>query len=266
VRGPSTWAHAAYVDRVYLRKRDSHLFEPLGRLGRLSREQSEFFLHIPKTGGTAVSEALRSIRSQSSSDSERCTPLKLTHRRSFVAFHDNNLARSKFSFVFRDPTDRYISGFFEAMRQGRPYVDLGRRTWSAGEFAAFNWFKEPNDLFEALGSSDDRTLSAAVSTFRTIPDLRWDHVWMLGTVEEFNARRGRIRHFCPIDRLHQDFPRFLDPAVRLESSVVEASLKPVRSAPHRVCEVSVEARHNLRAFRSEEYRLYEHLCELYEAE
>jgi hypothetical protein len=269
VRTPSQYAHRAYVERRYGSKRDvlsrSVPLRALGRAGRATEAKTSFVLHIPKTGGTALKKFLRRVTPQQMDElGIRGTPHILGHRLSHAAFRDVNLTGSAFSFTFRDPTRRYVSAFYEMLRQGRPYHnDLGYKIWSRGEFTAFLWFKEANDLFEALGSRDDRILSAAVTGFHEILGLRWDHSWMLGTVEELAPRLRHVRHFCPLEDLEAALPQFLDLEHGADLAAIRGLLPRKRSAPVDPPPLSDVAIANLRAFRAEEYRLHEFLLEQY---
>lgn len=259
-------AHRAYVERRYAARHDllsrPLLLGTLGRLGRPAREKGSFVLHVPKTGGTALKDALRPLtRERMDALGIRSAPHVLGHRRSFSAFRDANLEGGTFSFVFRDPIGRYVSAFYEMMRQGRPYKRQGAKLWSRGEFVAFLWFKEPNDLFEALGSTDDRMVSAAVTAFHEILALQWDHVWMLGTVEEFTPKLRNVRHFCPIEDLVTDLPRFLELRSDADMTAIRALMMAARPAPEAPAPLSDVAIANLRAFRPEEFRLYDFLVE-----
>jgi len=261
-----TAAHWAYVRKMFTAKQAevSPAVRMLGRLGRRSPVKTSLFLHIPKTGGTAVKGALRSVSpEQAATLGIRSIPLLLGHRASYTAFRDPNLDGCAFSFVFRDPTQRYVSGFYEALRQGRPHKAVSQKPWNAGYLAAFVWFKDANDLFEALGSHSERTVSAAVSALHHILDLRWDHVWMLGTAEEFGRRKNNIRHYCPIEQLGTDFPLLLDLGDSADLPGIRALLNQARVAPAPPPPLSDIAVANLRVFRADEYRLHEYLLENY---
>jgi hypothetical protein len=264
IRRAAEAAHRSYVERAYASRRrqpsSPYVTRSLGRVGRRARGVETFFLHIPKTGGTAIKRALRALPSERMDAlGVRSAPRYLTHRQSFRAFRDRNLAGSGFAFTFRDPTERYVSGFYEALRQGRPYSEMGREPWSSGTSVAFLWFKEPNDLFEALGSADDRFVSAAVTAFNDILHLRWDHVAILGTVAELRPQLRRVRHFCPVERLETDLLRLFDMGPDGDAAAVQGLLVRARSAPDAPPKVSDEGLANLRRFKEQEYRLHEFL-------
>jgi hypothetical protein len=269
IRRAAEAAHRSYADRRYRvgsgQSSDSPFVRSLGRVGRRAVAGETFFLHIPKTGGTAMRRAVGALsREQRDALGIVRAPRYLSHRQSFQAFRDPNLRAGRFVFTFREPTDRYVAGFYEALRQGRPYSALGREPWSSGNFAAFLWFKEPNDLFEALGSAEDRFVSAAVTAFNEILHLRWDHVRMLGTVPDMRTQLRRIRHFCPVEKLETDFVEFFDLRPDADTAGLQALITRTRSAPVQPPPVSDEGLTNLRRFKEHEYRLHEFLVDAYE--
>lgn len=93
------------------------------------------FLHIGKTGGTAI----RRIFAKAESPSFQGHP----HR--FKLAHLPYGARYFFS--IRHPVSRFYSGFYSRKRQGKPMFSY---PWSPGEAAAFGEFPHANDLAEAL--------------------------------------------------------------------------------------------------------------------
>src|SRR5690242_20312382 len=91
------------------------------------------FLHVGKTGGTAVREALAPY-----AEAGRFHLIFHPHR---VTLHDVP-EDDGFVFIVRDPLGRYVSGFYSRKREGRPYYD---RPWNDAERAAFERFETPND-------------------------------------------------------------------------------------------------------------------------
>ena len=107
------------------------------------------FLHIGKTGGTAMKEAL--------------TP----HAKSgdwLIKLHGHNVtlenvpAGEGVIFFLRDPLTRYVSGFYSRQRQGHPRYFY---PWSSDEKTAFERFATPNQLALALSDENVETRAAA---------------------------------------------------------------------------------------------------------
>lgn len=125
------------------------------------------FIHIGKTGGTAVRHAL----TEAGNPMTRYGQTHL-HRHSF------NLPRVPEGdyafFTVRDPVDRFVSSFYSRLRQGAPRYDV---PWSCSEKLAFSWFQSPQALGDALaGSGPDRDRAQqAMNAIRHInrPHSHW---------------------------------------------------------------------------------------------
>jgi hypothetical protein len=95
------------------------------------------FLHIRKTGGTAIKQALR----------------ELAEGNAMVRLHPHKTRLrdipegEKVFFFLRDPLTRFVSGFNSRLRQGKPRYDS---PWDEKEKIAFGHFSTANDLAEAL--------------------------------------------------------------------------------------------------------------------
>ena len=89
------------------------------------------FLHISKTGGTAVKHALHDSLALT-----RCALLLHGHRVKLMDVPDGEKA----AFFLRDPVSRFCSGFYSRKRQGRPRFDF---PWSPAEELAFGRFSTP---------------------------------------------------------------------------------------------------------------------------
>lgn len=116
------------------------------------------FLHIGKTGGSAIKASLRDHARRTR---DRRFVLH-RHQDSFATVLEEDADAIVF-FVVRDPVARYISGFNSRLRQGRPYTD---RPWSPREAEIFEKFQTPNALAEAL--SDERMRASAATAMRAI--------------------------------------------------------------------------------------------------
>ena len=252
-----------YVRQTYVAKKSTRVAVFSGRVGRSFHGSANLLLHIGKTGGTSLARAVEEARATSDGHRSGSLPIKLTHKGSRSAMRDRNLDRCAFAFVFRDPVERYASAFLETLRQGRPHRSLGKVPWSAGVSAAYRWFAEPNDLFEALSSRDDRVLSAAVTAFHEIPLLRMDHVWTLGTREEFAKSERRIYCMSPLRDLEERFTSFLYPRGTGPGSRDATVLPSLRSTPDTPPVLSETAIRNLRRYRAQEFDLIDRLEQVY---
>jgi hypothetical protein len=121
------------------------------------------FLHIGKTGGTAIKHALKTTTDAS-------IALHLHN-------HDTKLSdvpRGEQVFFFvRDPIRRFVSGFYSRQRQGQPRYFV---PWSTDERDSFENFVTPNDLAEALSAADRHTRQKAARAMQSIGHVR-DSYW-----------------------------------------------------------------------------------------
>ncbi|MCO6483500.1 MAG: sulfotransferase family 2 domain-containing protein [Flavobacteriales bacterium] len=158
-----------------------------------SRQRSKpvvHFLHIPKTGGTAIKHALQGAVSPKFE----------------IALHDHGFRLAdvpigEFAvFFLREPIDRFVSGFNSRLRQGKPRYSS---KWTADEAIAFERFSTPNDLAEALLSGDEATKQAALHAMNSISHVRDKFSHWFG--EKLDLADPRILFVGFQDRLDQDF-------------------------------------------------------------
>jgi len=95
------------------------------------------FLHIPKTGGTAIKHVLKN-------KNKNYNILLKTHDYTLVDVVNSN---SYGIFILRDPIERFISAFNSRLRKGQPRYNT---TWTAFEEKLYNTYNTPNDLAENL--------------------------------------------------------------------------------------------------------------------
>ena len=149
-------------------------------------------LHIGKTGGTALREALASV-----SQTPKMRVVQHLHR---VGLRD--IPRRDRVVVFvRDPMARFVSGFYSRQRRGRPrYNSL----WTPGEAKAFARFGTPNELALALSSSEAEERLAALEAMRAIKHVRAHYSNWLASPAVLDSR-GRRLFVGRTEALNQDF-------------------------------------------------------------
>ena len=164
-----------------------------GVLVRTPTKAPVHFLHVRKTGGTAVIEALRPVADQYG-----------------IVLHGHatrlvDIPRDQFVFFFlRHPVPRFVSGFYSRLRRGLPrhYYE-----WSTAETEAFEYFRTPNELAESLSSSDSElTMRAhrAMLAIRHVKNTYED--WFCGT-NELEDRFDSILYVGLQETLKSDFDR-----------------------------------------------------------
>ncbi len=145
---------------------------------RFDRREPVHFLHVSKTGGTAVRHALEGI-----SGTRELRFEMHTHHVTLATLPPGERA----VLFVRDTVDRYASAFLSRQRRGRPRFDL---EWTPDERRAFERFATPNELAEALSSADAEERAAAEEAMASISQLRFPLSDWLGEPEEF-ARGDR---------------------------------------------------------------------------
>ena len=193
------------------------------------------FLHIGKTGGTALHEVVdRHLAAFPDAPIEFFT-------------HDTTLLEAlevrrgaQIVFFIRDPLSRFVSGFNSRLRMGLPRY---HSIWTPAEEEAFSRFRTPNELAEALGSIDQEEMKAAEAAMQAVRHIRLnlrhflhsvdvleahvDDIAFIGAQEHFDADLVELKRLLQIDaaimpptddlgahRNPKDMPRLLSPRGR----------------------------------------------------
>jgi hypothetical protein len=177
------------------------------------------FLHIGKTGGTAVKHALEP---------------HLEDGRYSILLHNHDIQLNqipdgqKFFFTFRDPITRFVSAFYSRLRQGQPRYNI---PWREEERQAFGNFKTANELAESLTDADFSRQQSARSAMRNIQHVR-ESVWhWLIDPNYFSSRRDDVLFVGFQETLDADFQRLkfilqLGDYVRLPTDPMEKHQNP----------------------------------------
>jgi hypothetical protein len=160
------------------------------------------FLHIRKSGGTAIKYALKQANARS--DEPLPTPLGdlVLHPHSFRL--EDVPEGDQAIFSVRDPASRFVSGFYSRLRKGAPRYN---REWSSDERRCFAWFSTPQELAEALTKRWGPKRKKAEFAMNSIRHLRRPMVWWTGEVDEFRPRLGQILYIARQETLDDDFAR-----------------------------------------------------------
>ena len=207
-------------------------------------------LHVPKTGGAALKEAIRP---------------HLRGSRYAVEVHGHGVRLRDVPrgegviVVLRDPVGRFASAFAFRQRQGRPrFPD----PWSDAEAAAFARFPGPNELARALDAADPAERAAAVAAMRGIIHVNtslWD--WF-GDERYLRSRAPDLAFVGFQETLAADFERLktlLGPpaSTQLPADDFRANRSPTPPPP-----VDERARRNLHAWYARDYEAIRCLEEL----
>ena len=149
------------------------------------------FLHIGKTGGTAIKEALQK--------SSMPLPNFILHDHDFKLM--DVPPGEKVVFFVRDPVRRFASGFNSRKRKGLPKY---HSDWTPEEEQAFQLFATPNDLAMALshGGENQQRAEKALRAIHHVKTSYWD--WF-NNEEYFLARKEDIYFVGSQEQLNSHF-------------------------------------------------------------
>jgi hypothetical protein len=219
------------------------------------------FLHIGKTGGTAVKRALgRAGRAYWWEHDDTEVPPTPYGK---IALHHHgvrlaDLPAGDFAFFFlRDPVSRFVSAFYSRLNEGRPYYDY---PWSPEERRAFEAFPTPQRLAAALSSGDARERDLAHWAMRQIRHMNPAHR-IIGRPAALLRRLDRVVYIGRQETLTADWHQLrlrldLPPTVRLPRDTRRAH----RQDPSLDRELPDEAVRALREWYAGDLRLLE-FCE-----
>lgn len=208
-------------------------------------------MHVGKTGGTALKEALAPHRRTGRYD-------LLLHDHPF-SFGDA-IRGDKVFCVLRDPVDRFVSAFNYRLREGRPHQFAA---WTPDEAKAFEAFASADELGRALSSDDPLQIVRARSAMVSIRHVR-DSYWRWFDSSEY--LRGRVEDVLLVmwlPDLEIVLPRLRDvlglpDSVRMPDRGAKANRSPERD----VNALSPMAVANLRQWYGADYGLLEYCSTL----
>ena len=149
------------------------------------------FLHIGKTGGTAVKSALKPIAA-----------------RFGIALHPHAVGLAdvpefeRVIFTIRDPVDRFISGFNSRLRKGAPLLHV---RWDEGEERAFASFQTPDELAFALTDKDPMVRGRARRAMRDVRHVNQPLARWFPSPELVRVRQSDIAWIGRTEALFEDF-------------------------------------------------------------
>ena len=147
----------------------SRLFE------KFKRKPELHFLHIGKTGGSAIKLALQGN-------------LRTRHYSVHLHGHGTKLIDipegQKIFFFLRDPITKFVSGFYSRQRKGQPKYNI---EWNKMEEKVFHTFNTPNELAAALGNTSSSNHDLAIIAMDAIRHLASYYTWFVD-LEYFKSR------------------------------------------------------------------------------
>jgi hypothetical protein len=202
------------------------------------------FLHIGKTGGTAIRESLRHLDT-----SQDCKLVFHSHGTSIADVPSGE----KVVFFLRDPISRFISGFYSRKRKGKP---RHHAEWSKVERRVFEAFETPNELAIALLDSESSNRSVALEAMNHIRHLWHYNEWLVSTAY-LESRSNDIMFVGFQESLDRDFEKLkailnLDDEILLPTDQVGAHKSP----PGLDKSLDDKARLNLKKWYEEDYEFF----------
>ena len=198
------------------------------------------FLHIGKTGGSALRAGLRQVKSNTSFLNHSVT---LSHAlRSFP--------RSQIGFVVRDPVSRTTSGFYSRLRKGAPRY---HNEWTYAERVIFTRWPTMDTLGESMQAGDPEALEAASS----ITHVRKGLAHYLGDVDLLQSASDRIGFVGHQETLNSDvqwLSRELGVDIAMPSDDNAAHRSPDGQTNKRL---SADAEAAVRAYHAADFPIYD---------
>lgn len=203
-------------------------------------DRSIHFLHIGKTGGTAIKHVLAPLCQQWPRLQLHAHPTRL---------QDVPVGQAVFFFL-RDPVARFVSGFYSRQRKGQPRYNS---SWSTAEAQAFARFDSANALALALSASDPAECNAAHAAMAAIQHVRDSYWYWLGSPDALWQRRHDVLLIGQQEHLADDV-RILGqllglPLCALPTDPVQAHRHPGPLPPP----LQPQARLNLQAWYAADY-------------
>ena len=156
------------------------------------KQQKIHFLHIGKTGGSAIRSVL--------DNNQETSAYSITthgHATSIKNIPDGE----KIIFFLRDPISRFISGFYSRKRKGKPRYNI---EWKPLEKEIFTIFETPNELALALSDNSSIHYSLASKAMDYIQHLKHYDNWY-SDFDYFNSRLEDIFFIGFQESLDEDF-------------------------------------------------------------
>jgi hypothetical protein len=157
-------------------------------------------IHVSKSGGSALRFAIREARKKAGGQLETEWGPVWGHDHRFRMIHVER--GDKVIFALRDPATRFVSGFYSRLRKGAPRYDLG---WSAAEQQAFEWFKTPQALADALAGADEETRRRAVFAMGAIVHVNRPMTRWLGSPAYLYRNLDKVLYVARQESLAEDF-------------------------------------------------------------
>lgn len=168
---------------------------------RLIGHEVIHFIHIGKTGGSAITSSIRKGSSWAKNVYRENKIVLVCHGHEFTFMDVGD--KDKAFFVVRDPVSRFVSGFYSRKRKGRP---KNNNPWSNEEHKAFTKYPEIQDLVRGLHNHE----SAAFESLSGINHVRTSYWDWFGNEEYMLKNWHKIDFILKQDSLSKFWLEFIN--------------------------------------------------------
>lgn len=215
---------------------------------KVRNKKKVHFLHIGKTGGTAIKDALKS---------------NLITQKYVIKLHSHDTTLhdipegEKVFFFVRDPISRFVSGFYSRKRKGRPRFN---NEWSPDEKIAFEYFNTPNELAEALSSKDQIKRKLAQKSMNSIYHVKSSYWDWFGNKDYFLSRLDDILFIGTQENMEEDFKSLLSKLkYNININLPNDDIKAHKNPKNIDTTISTSSEKNLRKWYKEDFEFI-NLC------
>jgi hypothetical protein len=152
------------------------------------------FLHVGKTGGSAIKSVLEKYK-----ETSKYLLVLHGHGTSLRAVPEGESV----VFFLRDPVSRFISGFYSRQRKGQPRF---YSEWTSQEKEVFETFATPDELASSLASESSENHALAIKAMSDVQHLRHYDDWYVD-FDYFKSRIDDILYVGFQESLEADFIR-----------------------------------------------------------
>jgi hypothetical protein len=170
-----------------------------GKENKVDKKQKVHFLHIGKTGGSAIKSVLERI--------PETDKYAITLHSHATTIKDIPRGES-IVFFLRDPISRFVSGFYSRQRKGQPRYNS---EWSSQEKKVFEHYATPNEIAVSLNKGEEMAYQAMkkVQHFRRYNnwyvdfdyfESRIDDILFVGFQETLDADFAKLKGILGISK------------------------------------------------------------------
>jgi len=163
---------------------------------QIQHPETLHFLHIGKTGGTALKHLFKEYNKGNNK-----YQIKLYGHKTKL----NDIPVGEpIIFFLRDPISRFVSGFYSRQRQGAPRYSC---QWNELEKEAFTLFNTPNELAEALSDRDSELNFKAEAAMKNIRHVNSHYYDTFINKDYFQSRKKDILFIGFQELLGKDYQK-----------------------------------------------------------